>query len=108
MAETLRFSGEFSIAPVLSHADRLLLVLYLEEDAGERGQCPWAISTAGDAVMPREAVTESEHYDTWLWSINQWLETRAYELTGLVRFRGADPGDEGVLTYDGRHVLMRL
>ncbi|MGB8264803.1 MAG: hypothetical protein WCE44_00585 [Candidatus Velthaea sp.] len=57
-------------------------------------------------MVPREPVTTNDFIDTWLWIINRWLAEHGYELAGLVRFRGPEAGDEGVITYDARFVLM--
>ncbi len=106
--DEVALSGHFSITPRLKATDGMMLTLYLREAEDQIDPCPWRVAGCGTEVVPREAVTTNAFIDTWLWIINRWLDARGYELGGLVRFRGSEAGDEGVITYDARYVLMRL
>ena len=104
----IAFSGHFTITPRLKATDEMMLALHIREIEQHSARCPWRVAGCGSVVIAREAITTSECYDTWILNINRWLATRGYELGGFVRFRGPDPGDEGVITYDAHVVIMRL
>ena len=102
------FSGHFTITPRLKATDGMMLALHICEVEQHSSSCPWRVAGCGTLVIAREAIATSDRYDAWISLINRWLAVRGYELGGLVRFRGRDPGDEGVITYDGHIVLIRL
>jgi hypothetical protein len=107
--DAVTFSGHFSITPRLKATDSMMLALHIRELAALRSTaCPWRVAGCGSVVIAREAISTSDDYDTWVAIINRWLADRGYELGGFVCFRGQHPGDEGVVTYDARLVLMRL
>ena len=106
--DAVTFSGHFSITPRLKATDGMMLSLQIRQLEDRSSTCPWRVAGCGTAVVAREAITTGTYCDVWLWILNRWLAARGYELGGFVRFRGSEPGDEGVITYDARIVLMRF
>jgi hypothetical protein len=106
--DAVALSGHFTIAPRLKATDEMMLALHICEVEQHSAPCPWRVAGCGTVVVAREAIATSDSYDAWISIINRWLLAGGYELGSFVRFRGRDPGDEGVITYDGRIVLIRL
>ena len=106
--DAVTFSGHFSITPRLKATDGMMLSLHIGQLEERSSTCPWRVAGCGTTIIASEARTTSAYYDVWLWILNRWLAARGYELGGFVRFRGNEPGDEGVITYDARIVLMRF
>lgn len=102
------FSGAFSVTPRLKATDAMLLALHIHEVEQRTSACPWRVAGCGTVVVAREAITVSDDYDVWTWIVNRWLAARGYELGGFVCFHGRDAGDEEIITFDARVVLMRL
>ena len=107
-ASTVTFSGQFTITPRLKATDGMMLALHLRQLEKRRTSCPWRVAGCGSIVVAREATVASDDFDAWIAVINHWLTAHGYELGGFVCFRGQYPGDQGVITYDARLILMRL
>jgi hypothetical protein len=107
-ASTVTFSGQFTITPRLKATDGMMLALHLRELEAPSTTCPWRAAGCGSIVVAREATVASDDFDAWIAVINHWLTAHGYELGGFVCFRGKDPSDQGVITYDARLILMRL
>ena len=105
---TVTFSGQFTITPRLKATDGMMLALHLRQLEKRSTRCPWRVAGCGSIVVAREAVVASDDFDTWIAVINHWLTAHGYELGGFVCFRGQDPSDQGVITFDARLFLMRL
>jgi hypothetical protein len=103
---TVTLSGHFTITPRLKATDGMMLALHLRQLEKGSTSCPWRVAGCGSLVIAREAIFASDDLDTWIAVINHWLTTHGYELGSFVCFRGQDPSDQGVITYDGRVVLL--
>ena len=106
--DAVAFSGHFTIKPRLKDTDGMMLALHIREEEQRSEPCPWHVAGCGTVVVAREAMTTSKYYDVWVLMINGWLAAHGYELGGFVCFRGREPGDEGIVAYDARLILMRL
>ena len=106
--DEMAFSGHFTITPRLKATDGMMLALHIREVEQHYSPCPWRVAGCGTIVVALEAITTTDCYDAWVLTINRWLAAHGYELGGFVRFRGREPEDEGVITYDARIVLMRF
>ena len=58
--------------------------------------------------ISRDNYTFGSVYDLWLAVVERWLTSHGHVLGGFVRFYGEDPGDRGIITVDGRLILMSI
>ena len=102
-----RFEGCFTITPALDPEQRRTLKRYLRRAEG-RDRCRWRVSDDGASLISRDNYTFGSVYDLWLAVVERWLTSHGHVLGGFVRFYGEDPGDRGIITVDGRLILMSI
>lgn len=105
MNGAMRFEGRFTITPTLNPEQRRTLKQYLRRAEG-RDRCTWRVSDDGASLISRAKHTFRTVYDLWLAIVDPWLSSRVHVLGGFVRFYGENPGDRGLITVDGRLILM--
>ncbi len=107
VSSATRFEGCFTITPALDTEQRRTLKRHLRRAEG-RDRCPWRVSDDGASLISRDKYTYGSVYDLWLAIVERWLTSYGHVLGGFVRFYGEDPGDRGIITVDGRLILMPI